>query len=184
MERMYRRRNYFIDKKFQTKFIIKFSLIVLIASALIGALLLYLAKDSTTVTIENTKVMVKRTPDFIFPIILETIVIVSIFSALAVIILTLLTSHKIAGPLFRIQKELELIKQGSLTPTFRIRRSDQLQELARSLSDVVTLLRNKHNSLKEKNLELKNILDASASNKAAIQTILKDMDNIINYFKV
>jgi hypothetical protein len=57
---MNRRKKHLIEKDFQVKFIIRFSLIVLITSIIIGALLLFLARHSTTVTIENTKVIVKN----------------------------------------------------------------------------------------------------------------------------
>lgn len=179
-----RRRNYFIDKRFQTEFILRFSFIVLFASLCLGLLLIYLTKESTTVTIENARVQVKNTADFMFPLLLQTILVVTVVCALLIVILTLLASHKIAGPLYRIRKELELIKNGSFTSSFHIRKGDQMQDLADSLSDVVSLLRDKHKTLKAKNLELKKIIEVNPENKEGIKALINDLEHTLDYFKV
>jgi methyl-accepting chemotaxis protein len=184
MERSFKRRNYFIDKKFQTKFIIKFSFIVILTSLLICFLFIFLSRDSTTVTIENAKVVVKSTSDFIFPIIIQTLIIVTAFSAFSVIILTLFTSHRIAGPLFRIKREIELLKDGNLNLNFRIRKNDQLQDLASSLSSLAETLRNKHNDFKKNILEIKNILVTSYNDKSALEAKVKELEDKLNYFKI
>jgi len=185
MEKEYiRRRNYFIDKGFQTRFIIKFCVIVIVASLLVGFLVIYLCRDSTSVTIENTRVLVKQMSDFMFPIIFQTLIIVTVFSALSVIVLTLFTSHKIAGPLYRIKKEIELLKEGNLSPNFKIRKTDQLRELANSLSDLADVLREKHKSLKDKLLQLKDTLNAPQIDRGDIKAKLQELEDILNYFKV
>ena len=69
-----KRQQHFIDKNFQTNFILKFSSIVVLGSILIGVVVMFLSRGMTTVTIENTNVVVKSTIDFLFPIILQTII--------------------------------------------------------------------------------------------------------------
>lgn len=183
MEKKYRRRNYFIDKKFQTNFIIKFSLIVILSSLAIGFLVIFLSRNFTTVAIENAKVLVKRTPDFIFPIMFQTIIIVNIIAAFIVIILTLLTSHKISGPLYRIKREIGLLKKGDLNANFKIRKKDQLQDLANSLSDLTDSLKGKRALLKEKASHFKDILKASCDDKDTVAKF-KEIDDILNQFKI
>lgn len=177
-----RRRNYFIDKKFQTKFIVKFCIILLGTSLLIGALFIYFADNSTTVAIENTKVVVKRTSDFMMPIMIQTLIIVTMSSAVSVIILTLFTSHKIAGPLYRIKKEIDVLKEGDLTSVFRIRSKDQLKSLVNSISDLADVWRGKHSLLKEKVSDIKQILN-SDYNADSLQKRIRELDDILRYFK-
>ncbi len=165
---MIKRRNYFIDKSFQGKFILRFSLIVIISSIIIGGLLLFLARSSTTVAIENTKVVVKNTADFLLPLILVTLIIVTIFSAISVALLTMLVSHKISGPLYRIKKEIEKLHSGDLTADFRIRKGDQLQELVNSLNQMTAAMQQKVKQLK----------DSSAKDEIA------RIKEIIGYFKI
>ena len=74
MAKNFKRRNYFIDKSFQSKFIFKFALIVVISAALMTVATLYFSQDSNTVAIENTRVVVKKTSDFILPILAVTVI--------------------------------------------------------------------------------------------------------------
>lgn len=178
------RKNYFIDKNFQAKFIMKFCVIVILASLLIGGLLLFVASNSTTVAIENTKVTVKTTADFIFPFLIQTLIIVTAFSAISVVFLTLFVSHKIAGPLYRLKKEIEKVSEGNLAANFQIRTNDQLKNLSTSLTTMAGYLKDKIASLK-KEIELLNkaIEKFPAENKKNIEDELKTIEAIINNFK-
>lgn len=177
----WRRRNYFIDKNFQSRFIIKFCIIVIVSSIAIGASIFYLSTNFTTVAIENAHVVVKKTSDFMLPMVAEILIIVTALSALSVIVLTLFTSHKIAGPLYRLKKEIEEFKGGKLTTNFRTRNSDQLKDLAEALGDMGKELCCRHAALKEKLAELKNSYDHGAVE--AVSAKLKELESIINYFK-
>ncbi len=179
-----RRRILFIDKDFQAKFIAKFCMIVVISSVLVVALLLFLSKNFTTVAIENTQVVVKNTSDFILPIIIETVSIVTVFTALAVIILTLLVSHKIAGPLYRLKKEIDVFKAGYLAANFKTRKSDQLKELAASLCEMGNSLASKHIELKNKLAGLKASLQNPDDDKGAILRKLNELEQVLSYFKI
>ena len=164
----YRRRNYFIDKSFQTKFILKFCLIVILSSITIAILLFILSRNFTTVAIENAHVIVKGTSSFLAPIIIETLSLVTVFSAICVIILTLFVSHKIAGPLYRLKKEIDEMKNGNMNLDFRTRKADQLQELANSLADMSKSLMGKHAALKVKLKELKDCAANAGDRKSVV----------------
>lgn len=143
-----KRRNYFIDKSFQSRFIIKFCFIVVLASLLTGILIYYFNRQTTTVAFEDLKVVVKSTADFILPITLEIIVIVSLLVAIAVGALTLFTSHKIAGPLYKLKMELEKISNGDLSSPIRIRAKDQLQKIASEFNEMRIGLKNSISEIK------------------------------------
>jgi len=181
----FRRRNYFIDKGFQTKFIVEFCVIVIVSSLIVGVSLFYLSTDFTTVAIENAHVIVKRTSDFMMPIVAETLILVTAFSAIAVIILTLFTSHRIAGPLYRLKREIEVFKGGKIDANFKTRSTDQLQDLADALQEMGRVLGAKHREVKEKAAEVKAVLEKMpASDKGAVMQKLGELESAINYFKV
>jgi methyl-accepting chemotaxis protein len=138
----------------------------------------------TTVTIENTKILVKTASDFMLPIIILTVIFVNLFAAIAVIVLTVFTSHRIAGPLFRIKREIELLKNGDLNANFRIRKTDQLQELATILAELADSLRDRYLLLKDKTLQLKNIVKTSPKDSDAINSRLKELEDILSQVKV
>ena len=184
-----KRRQYFISKGFQTKFILKFCLVVIMSSLMIGGLIFFLSRNSTTVAIDNTKVIVKSTADFILPVIIQTLLMVTIFSGIAVWIITLFISHKIAGPLYRLKREIDILKEGDLTRNFKIRAKDQIQDLARSLNLMCASLRLKHTELRNKYHRLKGYLEAKdfrvlPEQKEEFFKLEQDIDDILNYFKV
>ncbi|MFH1752804.1 MAG: hypothetical protein ABH875_01355 [Candidatus Omnitrophota bacterium] len=179
-----KRRNYFIDRKFQSDFIIRFSLIVTVASIFIGFLVLFLSKDMTTITIENSKVMVKTAVDFMLPIIIVTVILVNLIAAIAVIVLTLFTSHRISGPLFRLKREIGLLKSGDMRVNFRIRKSDQMQDLSIALTDLADSLRSRYSVLTRKSLRIEEIIKTSPTDSRAIAEGLKELKDAIGQVKV
>jgi methyl-accepting chemotaxis protein len=81
---------------------------------------------------------------------------------LATIVVTLLISHKIAGPLFRFQKELKQIGEGNLTQIISLRDKDQITAIADSLNQMRANLHDKILTIKEeldKIIELASIKD-------------------------
>jgi len=178
------RKNYFIDKNFQAKFILKFCIIVIITSLAIGGLLLFFSSNSTTVAIENTRITVKTTADFILPMIVQTIVIVTVFSAFSVILLTLFASHKISGPLYRMKKEIDKLSEGNLAANFSIRTDDQLKSLSLSLTAMSSYLKDKLSLLKKEVSELSVIIEKSSlENKKQAESKLKNLEAILHNFK-
>lgn len=149
MNNKQRRKKYFIEKGFQVRFIIKFCLLVMLATVLMGVVLFIFGQRSTTVVLENTEVIVKTTTDFILPILIQTIIVVTLFVGIATVFLTLFMSHKIAGPFYRLKKEMEVMGSGDISGDFNIRRKDQLRGLATSINKMIIDLREKHRGLKK-----------------------------------
>jgi methyl-accepting chemotaxis protein len=184
-----KRRKYIVDPKFQKDFILRFTGVVVIASLAIGLAIIFFLRDSTTVAIENTKVVVKGTSDFILPVVTTTLLIVTFVSAFAVFGITLLASNRIAGPLFRLKKEIDSLKSGDLTGAFNVREKDELKDLAKSLGSMCSTLRQKHSELKTKSDSLKNYLkdknfNLSGQDWPAFSKKLEEIGEILNYFKV
>jgi nitrogen fixation/metabolism regulation signal transduction histidine kinase len=144
-----------------------------------------LSANSTTVAIENTQVTVKKTSDFIFPIIIQTIVIVTIFSAIATSILTLFISHKIAGPLFRLRREIEKLGAGNLNVNFSIREGDQLKNLATSLGQMACSLRSKIEELHIDFIEVERMVEniPDTGKRKQLEDKLKDIEAKLSRFK-
>ncbi len=188
MPRGYKRRLFFIDKSFQTKFIVKFCIIVVMLSWVIGGTIFFISQDSTTVAIRNEKIIVKPTVDFIMPVLIETLAVVTFFSGMVVLVMTLLTSHRIAGPAYRLKREVNLLKKGNLKRSFKIRTNDQLQDLASSLEEMSNILCQRHVELKQSFGRLQRVLTESESSSGAdhknqVLKTLKDLEKALEYFK-
>lgn len=143
-----RRKNYFIDKKFQSVFIIKFCALVIVGALISGAIVYVTSRASLTTTFESLRLVIKSTADFILPSVILSSVVVIVVIGLAAIAVTLFTSHKIAGPLYRITKDIEEVSSGNLQKRFSLRSADELKPLARGLDEMTQSLRSDVDELK------------------------------------
>jgi signal transduction histidine kinase len=184
-----RRKNYLIDKDFQISFISKFCAIVIFSSFVVGALVFYSTRNSTTVAIENTRVIVKSTADFIFPVLILITAVVAFFSSILLSLMALIISHRILGPLYRLRKEIDMLKEGDFTKQFQIRNKDNLKDLAKSLAEMSGTLRRRHFELKRRSDHLRLFLkernyNISFEDKERFLQMLEGIDLVLNSFKV
>jgi methyl-accepting chemotaxis protein len=176
-----RRRNYYIDKEFQNKFIVKFCLLVILGMIISGALLFLMSQGTVTTVFENSRLKIKSTADFILPSILASSVVVVILIGFATIIVALYASHKIAGPLYRVSMDLKKVTAGDLTVKFGLREHDQLQALAENIDETVKRMRDDIGGLKDRFNSLKKALDSARLDEAA--DLLRDITGKLSKFK-
>jgi methyl-accepting chemotaxis protein len=138
-----KRKNHFIKKDFQTRFILKFCLLVLAGVVISAVLLFFFSQDTLTSSFQQSRLIVENTSSAILPAILYTSLITLAWLSVATVFVTLFISHRIAGPMFRLERELREIGQGDLTKKVVLRRKDQTAELARCINDVAAGLREK-----------------------------------------
>ncbi len=148
------RRNYYIDKNFQTKFIIKFCMLVLLGSMIVLAVVYWLARHSTTVAIVDGRVGVHASAEYLLPLLVQTFFVELIVVCVATVGMTMFISHQIAGPLFRLKVMLSGLGEGDVATSMHLRQGDQLQEVAKSYNDAINKLNYKIKMLKDaKSLE-------------------------------
>jgi methyl-accepting chemotaxis protein len=138
-----RRRNYFIEKSFQARFMLKFCILVVFAGLLTIAALYIIGMRSTTVSIVSSRVVVKSTADFLLPVLIQTFLVVMVLVGTATILVTLFVSHQIAGPLYRLKKAMEQLSEGDFKVEIKLRKADQLKELADTFNTMVKKLKAK-----------------------------------------
>lgn len=144
----HKRRQHFIKKDFQARFIIKFCLLVL-AGAVISTLLVYLFTHGTlTSSFKHSRLVIRTTAEAILPAVLYTNLITLGLISLASIGITLFVSHKIAGPMYRMEEDLKVIARGDLKKKIRFRRDDQMTPLAESVNAMTASLNGKLKKLK------------------------------------
>jgi len=156
-----RRRNYFIKKKFQSFFIIKFCILVILGAVLSGIIVYKMSSSTVTTSFENSRLKIKSTAEYILPAVVLSSTIVVVTIGLATIVVTLFTSHRIAGPLYRIEKDLEQLSSGNLTVRFRVREGDEIKALAVGLDSMSQKLRADMDSIKHSVDEMAKSTDAA-----------------------
>ncbi len=178
-----RRRNYFIDKRFQRNFILKFCVLVVIGSIISGAIIYAMSMSTVTTTFENSRLKIKTTADYILPAVLLSSVIVIFLIGIAAIIITLFTSHKIAGPLYRIEQDIKEIESGNLQKKISLRHSDEIKRLAEGLNDMTQAIRTDMDEVKKDVREVETIIKSSDGVPLKANEKIKNIKSILAKFK-
>ncbi len=136
-----RRKNFYIKKEFQRNFILKFCALIVAGSVISGVIMYAMSISTVTTTFENLRLTIKSTADYILPMVLFSSIIVVMMVGIAAIIVTLFTSHKIAGPLYAIEKRVDEVAALNLKTEFHLRAGDEIKPLAVGLGVMVCNLR-------------------------------------------
>lgn len=158
-QKAYKRRTYFIKKDFQAQFILRFTILILAGSIVSTGLLFYFSRDTLTSSFHRSRLVVQSTSEAILPAVMLTNFITFILISLAAMAVCLYVSHKIAGPLFRFEKEIKDIGNGDLTRRITLRQKDQLTGMAESLNTMTSGL---HEHIAEVRDGMANLIDSAS----------------------
>lgn len=124
------RKQYFIKRGFQYNFIFKFCCVVIIGSLLSTLILFYISQDTLTSSFHNSRLVVRSTAETILPAVAATNLITLCLVTFATFFVTMFVSHKIAGPLYRLEVGMASISKGNLTERINFRKKDQVTVMA------------------------------------------------------
>jgi methyl-accepting chemotaxis protein len=136
-------RRYYIQKQYQSKMILKFCLLAILGGALL-CVSYYTAMDRDISVgyiqaLEGMRyIKAAMVRNFIYS---EAAIILLL--GLAVVVVTLLMSHRIAGPLWRVEQTAKAVGEGDLTCEIHLRKNDELRTLADQMNKMTKLLRKK-----------------------------------------
>ncbi|MDP2922850.1 MAG: methyl-accepting chemotaxis protein [Candidatus Omnitrophota bacterium] len=182
---MLRRRNYFIKKKFQVGFFYRFLILLVLEAALIVGLFMYISTDTLTTGYSNSTLTIKSTPSFFLIPFLLIILIVCVGIGIAAMIIFILLSHRIAGPLYRFEKILNEISTGDLTKRISLRKTDQLTELKEALNILMESFDQRLGRVKNNLFELRELLAKNdPANSEKIYKAIELLKDEIDHFKV
>jgi methyl-accepting chemotaxis protein len=136
--RSYKRRKFFIDKKLQTKYILLTMVMLLFYTmALVFVLfipyILPLELGATMGEQVDAARMFLSLHKTVWPAIGVVIVVTGV--------MTIFVSHGVAGPVYRFKKVLAEVSAGNLNINIKLRKYDDLQDLADAMNAVIAELR-------------------------------------------
>jgi len=189
------RRNYFINKKFQTDFSIRFFIIIVLEAIMAIRLFLYLSKGTLTTGYIGSELKISRTYEFFLPMLLLSNIIIGVTGIIGIVVLIFM-SHKIAGPMFRFEKVLDEISKGDLTHKFKLRQGDQFTELEKRINELTDAMDISVGNLKSRVTEISKLfsqlqtLASAHSTDKDFERLLQDiskkhleLQEAANYFK-
>ena len=136
---------------------------VVIVSALVAVLILYFySRKEIGESFYSAHIQIRRGSDLLLPV-MAAGAFVSLLSGVA---LALFLPQKLAGPVYRVQKGLDVIREGDLTELIVLRKNDTLKDLAESVNETTAGLRAKIQEVKAIQGELDQLI-TSLSHKEA-----------------
>jgi methyl-accepting chemotaxis protein len=182
---MIRRKNYLIDRGFQLDFAVKFILLFLLEAALIAVLFIRISGDTITTGYADSVLMVESTPSFFLVPFLLIILITAVGIGLAGMVVFVLLSHRIAGPLYRFEKDIEDVGYGDLTKRISTRKADQLTEIKESLNCLIATFDERISRIKAILSEIKDLKDGgSGSDAERIKDAARRLEEELSRFRV
>ncbi len=194
----YKRRHYFINKAFQSEFILKFCALVALGCIVFGIILYALSNETLTTSFENSRLVVKSTADYLLPGLLFGGIIVGILTAIATSVIVVLMTHRVVGPMYRFEKQVEKIGSGELSSDLKIRKKDQFQDFVTAFNKMTDDLNTgvlKVVDVSEKLGDLIEKLSDSSSNELLLKEDIKkvvselrkdkrDLKKALGHFKI
>lgn len=153
---MQKRRRYLVKKSFQIGFIVKFCLILVVASLIMGAIVYFYSGKTLTTAFVNSHLEIMSTRDFLLPLLIYSFLITVTVISILTIIMLLFISHRMAGPLYRMEKILNEMGEGVFPSleSIQFRGKDELKSLAEAMKKMIAYLKEKIGLLDEIKHEL------------------------------
>ena len=186
-----RRRKKYIKPLFQRRFILQFASLMILGCMAFGLSIYIYSHQTLTTAFVDSKLRVMNTGDFLVPALIFLTLVVA--SALAFVsgFRLLIFSHKIAGPLYRLEKSAEAIGGGDLNLSIRLRSGDELQDFAQTMDGMVRDLRSRAIQIKKQNDELRELLQRAGQISGipndllqALRDTQKRLDEAVSHFRV
>ncbi len=147
-QRRCRRRNYFIKKGFQSRFVARFLALGAAGFAAAGYFVYRSVSRKAEDLFYMSHIRVTSTSALVIPALLKVNFWVMLLVLAAVVAAVLIISQRLTGPIFRLGKAVERIGSGDLTGSFELRAGDELKSFADSFNTMNGSLREQFTDMK------------------------------------
>lgn len=178
MIRNRRRRNYFIKKDLQGKFIFSFFIFVLAGGFLLMAIFSLLSANTLTIVYHNESLHLGKTPLILFKDIIGAHWIFVLTGGVLVVVASMFLTHRVAGPIYRFEKSMEEMNRRNFDFEVRLRKKDEGKELARMFNELNTMLSSQLGEMKELAEGINFQLEEIRKSPAGVDTV-GDLDKAI-----
>jgi methyl-accepting chemotaxis protein len=189
-----RRKKYIIEGNFQTRFILRFVLVIVGATLLsAGALLgvFYLKYQYGEADFQNLIIMVspEGTTDVasLFQVVLVPILVANLLILCIIIPYSLIYSHKIAGPIYRLEQSLDFLLKGEMDFIIVLRRKDEFKYLANKMNALIDYMRRNigevrlsYRMIQERAVKIQNMVKTPPVN---IESLNMEIMELSRFFK-
>ncbi|MFH1155471.1 MAG: methyl-accepting chemotaxis protein [Pseudomonadota bacterium] len=156
------KRTFFIKKDLQGKYIFKFFLLFGIGSIMFTLIFSFSSSNTLSIVYDNYQLHLGTTPSILMNKILSTQWLLIVVGGAIMMVLTLLLTHRIAGPFFRFEKTLEEMLKKNLAYDIFLRKKDEGKEIGLKINAFNKMMRSDLTTLQENSARIHQLLDDSA----------------------
>lgn len=130
----YKRRKFFIKKNFQGKLILGYVLFMVVGCLVVTIFLVLLSADSMTMVHQSTDLQVGQASFMLVKHLVSAHWISIIVGSAFAVVLAMFITHRLAGPIFRLERAVGNMISGQLNDVIYLREKDEGKELAAKLN--------------------------------------------------
>ena len=181
MERKHYKRkiiNFSVKKHLQLRLFVKVLGVAVVGIGIMAAIFYFYSNREINDSYKQFHIHAKNFLDYLLPAVVLSLIAAVIFA----IGITMFFPLRIAGPLFRIERDLkEKVSEGDLTVRFKLRPGDEVEDLADSINMSLEKLGARIKSIRAATEKLTSRI--SAEDKEASE-LIKELNNILKEFKL
>lgn len=183
MEEKVRRKviNYSIKREMQIRLLVKLMIIVLVSVGLTGVFFYLYSNQEVGQTFTQFHIRARSFLDYLLP----AVVIAILLGILVAFVMALFFPQRIAGPLYRIERDLrEKVGEGDLTVRFMVRKGDEMEELADSLNVMMEKMAARVERINSLTKELVTILEGNGMDREEVIKVARRLEEVVKEFKI
>lgn len=151
LNKIIRRKIYFMPKSFQGKYIFFNFLISIACVAVFTLIFSYMSSGSTSIVYDDYNLKVGATPAILIRHILLSNWLFILIGGTSAGVVTMFLMHRIAGPFYRFNMTLRRMIDGDFTDRIILRKYDEGKNIADKLNNINEFISKTINSIKEAN---------------------------------
>lgn len=193
----YKRRHLFINREFQGKYIFSAFICVAAGSVLFALIFSFFSSNTLSIVYDNYHLKLGTTPGLLLNKILGAQWLFIVLGGIAVAVVTLFHTHRVAGPFFRFEKTLDSMTAKDLSSRIFLRKNDEGKDLGEKINAFNEMLSRSLYQMRQSAVSIKHCCDATRAAdscrtqqdllKAELETIRHQnqlMLEILNGFKL
>jgi len=135
MKTKYKRRNFFIKKGLQGKYVLSYFIFVMLGVIFFTLIFSMLSMNTLSIVYDDYDLQIGTTPLILLEKILASQwIFMAIFAMLFVVIISILLTHRIAGPMYRFEQAFNEMINGNIGYWIKLRKKDEGKELAEKIN--------------------------------------------------
>lgn len=179
-KRPYKRRHYFVKRRLQFSFIIKFFILALLSSIIINIVLYFLLDRKINEIFYSAHISAKSSGEIVGPyLILINLIIIPLIILVSFKLIRSFVK-KISGPILKFSKTAEGIARGNLSLKIDLRKEDHFSEFKDKFNFMIEGLREniasiKHSFIRMRDVE-KSVDELMAAQLLSVEELKEKMD--------